>query len=145
MYIIYVLKPELLPAIQVPVLNYKDRQSLYSLARYFDDYASKYWVAGGSLLGVVRHQDIIPWDDDLDVAVPEADAQRLKRDPALLDEGTYKIVEKREFYAIADARALTSSLTCSRLHHRAVRTARSGCCPTYARGLRGPWRSTISE
>lgn len=37
----------------------------------------RYYVGGGAAIGVVRHGGFIPWDDDVDLALPREDYERL--------------------------------------------------------------------
>lgn len=39
----------------------------------------RFWMSGGSLLGTIRHQGIIPWDDDIDIELPRKDYDALMK------------------------------------------------------------------
>lgn len=60
----------------------KDVQALIlDILRYFktmcDENGLKYYLAYGTLIGAVRHQGFIPWDDDVDVHMPRDDFKKL--------------------------------------------------------------------
>lgn len=44
---------------------------------FFDKYNLEWWACGGTAIGSIRHYDIIPWDDDIDIYMPRSSYNRL--------------------------------------------------------------------
>lgn len=64
-------------------------------------YNLKYYLVGGSLLGAIRHGGFIPWDDDLDIAMPRKDLEKfIELSERSLDNQFYVVDSlKDDFYS----------------------------------------------
>lgn len=53
------------------------KNMLNDVDKIFQENDLEYWISFGTLLGAVRHNDIIPWDDDIDLEIMEHDIDKL--------------------------------------------------------------------
>lgn len=69
---------------------------LDAFSQYCDANGLDYMLFGGTLLGAVRHQGFIPWDDDIDVIMPALDydelIRRVRQDPCVDSDRRYKLL-----------------------------------------------------
>ena len=68
----YHLNPEILLDIQA-----SQRNILHTIHSFCKEHNLVYYAAEGSLLGAIRHEGFIPWDDDVDLAMPREDYEKL--------------------------------------------------------------------
>lgn len=46
---------------------------LYFISGICDKYGIEWWIDSGNLLGGLRHEDFVPWDDDMDISMMRKD------------------------------------------------------------------------
>lgn len=59
-------------------------KNILEIAKDFHNYCQKnkltYYIIGGTFLGAIRHKGFIPWDDDMDIAMPREDYEKFLKD-----------------------------------------------------------------
>ena len=90
------LNAEVICDFKVSTLRKKVWQAQLDMVKIFidicDKYKLKYFAAGGTLIGAIRHNGFIPWDDDIDLMMPREDYEKfikvakeeLKKEPYFL-------------------------------------------------------------
>ena len=74
------------------------QHEILELLKVFDGickrHGLRYSLAGGTLLGAVRHQGFIPWDDDIDINMPRPDFKRFLQLRDQIERETGLLVER---------------------------------------------------
>ena len=64
-------------------LNFKNirkaRKMLFYSTDFLTKHGIKYFLEGGTLLGIVRDGDLLPWDHDVDISIDYSDAEKLDK------------------------------------------------------------------
>ena len=75
---------------QVDCIQKADLKLLQEMDRVCKEIGVGYFICGGTMLGYMRHQGFIPWDDDVDVAMLRKDYDKfLKEAPKHLSAGVF--------------------------------------------------------
>ncbi len=87
----------------LPVIKFRDICNKYKLTNY---------LSGGTFLGAVRHQGFIPWDDDIDVAMPREDYDKftLVVQKELPQYMTFKSIPLDENYHVTWSRIINNDV-----------------------------------
>lgn len=63
---------------QLRKLQNKQLEILQTFDLFCEKFNLKYSLAGGSLIGAIRHEGFIPWDDDIDIFMPRPDFEKFE-------------------------------------------------------------------
>lgn len=93
-------------------LKLKLKQTFKFCVEFFKEHEINWYAAGGTVLGAVRHKDIIPWDDDIDIMVPRKDYNKLLDLASAFNGTNFKIESPRNFgYYVGAAKIVDETTT----------------------------------
>ena len=94
----------------IGMLQQEELQILLQIDRFCAERGLTYYLAEGSLLGAIRHQGFIPWDDDVDIVMPRADYERFLDALVRNEEPSLRLFNERTYprYHLTFSKVLSS-------------------------------------
>ena len=59
-------------------IQLEEKKILDDIVFFLNENNIRYTLCGGTLIGAIRHKGFIPWDDDIDIAIPRPDYEKLQ-------------------------------------------------------------------
>ena len=94
---------------EIPPISQENAIAIYDLMKRVDKIFTEnqinYWATGGTLIGAMNFHGVLPWDDDLDICIVEADEKKLEALKLELEQNGLMLYKKdsgfyRGFYKI---------------------------------------------
>ncbi len=87
----------------IDILHKVDMDIVKEVVGLCDRHGLTYYMLGGTMLGAVRHQGFIPWDDDIDLGMPRDDYEKFleiapKELPKILKVVNYRNTPEYQYY-----------------------------------------------
>ncbi len=108
-------------------LQLKTLTMLKDFAKFCDENGITFFIAFGTLLGAVRHEGFIPWDDDVDVAMDIDNYKKLLKAVKSLPEPYYfqTIFNDKEYPCVWAKIRINGTTSCERelagmSHHKGI-------------------------
>lgn len=78
--------------INIEELKQIQLQILLAIHDFCEENNIKYSLADGTLLGAIRHQGFIPWDDDIDICMPREEYRRFLKEFPLVYNNNISVI-----------------------------------------------------
>ena len=62
---------------EIDQIQARAKEALEVIDKIFHDKKIPYYLLAGSALGAIRHKDMIPWDDDIDIGIYFSDSDKV--------------------------------------------------------------------